>query len=61
MPPGRSSIGALSEYGALAGRQHHTLRPPTELGPIARWVVYGILAYLALRLVMTVFRGPSRR
>jgi hypothetical protein len=54
-------MGALSEYGALAGGQHRTFRPPPELGGVVRWVVYAILAYLALRLVTALLRGPSRR
>jgi hypothetical protein len=35
-------------------------RLPVELGSVARWIVYGVLAYLALRLIITLLR-PSRR
>jgi hypothetical protein len=60
MPFGRSSIGALSEYGTLAGGQHQVLRPPTELGGVGRWILYAVVAYLVVRLLATLFRGPSR-
>jgi hypothetical protein len=53
-------MGALTEYGNLAGGQHQAFRPPTELGGVARWLIYGIIAYLVIRLMMTLFRGPSR-
>lgn len=58
--PRRPSIPALSEYGSLVGGQQHALRPPTDFSDIARWFVYGILACLALRLIVAVLRGPSR-
>ena len=54
------TIGALSEYAGLAGRQHQVFKPPTELGGVAKLLVYGVVVYLALRLVVTLFRGPSR-
>ena len=52
---------SISEYAGLAGHQRPTLHAPANLGEIARWLGLLLGAYLAIRLLLLLMRGPARR
>jgi hypothetical protein len=54
-------LAALSEYAALAGRQHTVFRPPSDLGEAARWLFLGVAVFVGLRLLFGALKLLTRR
>jgi hypothetical protein len=54
-------LPALSEYAAVAGRQHTVFRPPSDIGEAARWVFLGVAAWLVLKILLGALRLMTRR
>jgi hypothetical protein len=54
-------VPALSEYAAVAGRQHVPFRPPADLGEAARWLFLGVAAWLVLKILLGALRILTRR
>jgi len=52
---------AMSEYAKAATNQRISFQPPSNLEEVARWVFWLLAAYLAIRLLLAVMRGPGRR
>ena len=54
-------MAAISEYAALASRQHTVFRTPADLGEWLRWLFLGLAVFVGLRLVMGALRLLFRR
>lgn len=54
-------MGGLSEYGSLVGGGPGAHRLPSNLGAAVRWLVYVLLALVAIRLGLGILRGLFRR
>ena len=54
-------MGAISEYAKIAGGQRSALRPPSNLEDVLHWVVVIVIAFVGLRILLSIARWFARR
>jgi hypothetical protein len=54
-------MGAISEYSKVVGGPRSSLRPPSNLEDVIHWAVVLVLAFVALRILLSIVKWFARR